>query len=233
MTRDAREAVLDALRSGTGRDSNATAAAAAVKDRLAKHARNTIPARVRRDPGRLLDLFVEQARAVDATVAQVSRAAEVPGAVADYLRGENLPTRLRMAPDPMLDAYPWGEARLLEIERGRAEASDTVAVTGVFAAVAETGTLMLVSGPDTPTTLNFLPDAHIAVVRATDMVACYEDGWDRLRATGRMPRTVNFITGPSRSADIEQTLQLGAHGPRWLHIVLVRGGPGDVEPTDG
>jgi len=223
MTRDARKAVLDALRRGTGRDSNAAAAAAAVKARLAGHARNTIPARVRRDRGGLLDLFVEQARAVDATVALVSRAADVPGAVADYLRGENLPTRLRMAPDPKLDAYPWDESPLLEIERGKGEASDMVAVTGAFAAIAETGTLMLLSGPDSPTTLNFLPDAHIVVVRAAEMVACYEDGWDRLRATGRMPRCVNFITGPSRSADIEQTLQLGAHGPRWLHIVLVAG----------
>ncbi len=233
MTRESRDAVLGALRRATGRDSNAAAAAASVGDRLARHARNTIPARGQRDRRGRLDLFVEQAEAVDATVALVSGAADVPGAVADYLRGENLPTRLRMAPDPKLDAYPWDEAPLLDIEHGKGEASDTVAVTGAFAAIAETGTLMLVSGPETPTTLNFLPDAHIVVVRAADMVACYEDGWDRLRATGRMPRTVNFITGPSRSADIEQTLQLGAHGPRWLHIVLVGDGPGEVEGSDG
>jgi L-lactate dehydrogenase complex protein LldG len=233
MTVDSRELVLGALRRATGRDSNAAAAAAAVENRLTGHARNTIPVRGQRDRRGRLDLFVEQAAAVDATASLVSRAADVPGAIADYLRGENLPTRLRMAPDPKLDAYPWHEAPLLDIERGRGEASDMVAVTGAFAAIAETGTLMLVSGPETPTTLNFLPDAHIVVVRAADMVGCYEDGWDRLRATGRMPRTVNFITGPSRSADIEQTLQLGAHGPRWLHIVLVGGGPDDVEGNDG
>ncbi|MDH3229345.1 MAG: lactate utilization protein [Alphaproteobacteria bacterium] len=222
MNGDSREAVLGALRRATQRDSN-TAAAAAVKERLAGHARNTVPARGQLDRDGMLDLFVEQAEAVDATVTLVSRPSGVPGAVADYLRGENLPTRLRMAPDPKLDAYPWDESPLLEIERGKGEASDMVAVTGAFAAIAETGTLMLLSGPDSPTTLNFLPDAHIVVVRAAEMVACYEDGWDRLRATGRMPRCVNFITGPSRSADIEQTLQLGAHGPRWLHIVLVAG----------
>ncbi len=227
MNRGSRETVLGALRRATRRDAN-PAATETVKQRLAAHARSTIPARGQRDGAELIDLFAEQARAVDATVARVSGPDEVPAAVADYLRGENLPTKLRMAPDPKLDAFPWNENALLEIERGKGEAGDMVAVTGAFAAVAETGTLMLVSGPESPTTLNFLPDAHVVVVRADQMVGCYEDAWDRLRATGGLPRNVNFITGPSRSGDIEQTLQLGAHGPRWLHIVLVEG-----DGTDG
>ncbi len=232
MTGGSRETVLAALRQATGRSANAAEAAAAVRRRMASHSRNTIPARGQRDANGLVELFVEQATAVDATVARVDGAGAVPEAVAAYLRGENLPTRLCMAPDPALDAYPWDETPVLEIARGRGEGSDVVAVTGAFAAIAETGTLMLLSGPESPTTLNFLPDAHIVVVRAADMVGCYEDGWDRLRATGRMPRSVNFITGPSRSADIEQTLQLGAHGPRWLHVVLVEGDTVG-EPGDG
>jgi len=81
--------------------------------------------------------------------------------------------------------------------------------------------LMLISGPQTPTTLNFLPDTHIVVVRSEQVVATYEDGWDRLRICDGLPRTVNFITGPSRTGDIEQRIELGAHGPRRLHIVLV------------
>ena len=98
------------------------------------------------------------------------------------------------------------------------------ALTPCYAAIAETGTLMLISGPQTPTTLNFLPDTHIVVVRVEQVVASYEDGWDQLRASGageRLPRVINFITGPSRTADIEQHIELGAHGPRRLHIVLV------------
>ncbi len=59
------------------------------------------------------------------------------------------------------------------------------------------------------------------VLRADRIVGVYEDGWDLLRAQGaQMPRTVNYITGPSRSGDIAQTMQLGAHGPLRLHIVL-------------
>jgi L-lactate dehydrogenase complex protein LldG len=98
---------------------------------------------------------------------------------------------------------------------------------------------MLISGADTPTTLNFLPDTHIVLARADQVVAVYEDGYDRLRADralGTLPRVINFITGPSRTADIEQHIELGAHGPRRLHIVLVEGGQatrsGDDDQTN-
>ena len=134
---------------------------------------------------------------------------------------ENLPAEIVLAPDPSLDDLPWDERPLLRIRRGRAEAGDAVSLTPCFAAIAETGTLMLISGAATPTTLNFLPDTHIVLVHADQVVAAYEDGWDRLRSAGAMPRAVNFITGPSRTGDIEQRIELGAHGPRRLHIILV------------
>ena len=131
---------------------------------------------------------------------------------------------------------PWA-ATALEIARGPSEGDDLNAVSAAFAAVAETGTLALVSGPDNPTTLNFLPDNHFVgspttsspitiVVFAAD-VSPTPSVFARLRAAygaGALPRTVNFITGPSRSADIEQTLLLGAHGPRRLHVVVVVAG---------
>ncbi len=84
--------------------------------------------------------------------------------------------------------------------------------------------LVLTSGKDNPTTLNFLPETEIVVLDAADVAGDYETVWDRLRerfGKGTMPRTVNFVTGPSRSGDIEQTIILGAHGPRSLHIVIV------------
>src|SRR5207249_9562565 len=180
------------------------------------------------------------AEEVQTTVARVASQHDIPGEVARYLAAENLPAELVMAPDPQLDAIPWDQRPLLQIRRGRAEAGDAVSLTPCLAAVAETGTLLLVSGADTPTTLNFLPDTHIVVLHAGQVVASYEDGWDLLRARhlpnprpqaregvrhdsgGRvgadgpqaLPRTVNLITGPSRTGDIEQRIQLGAHGPR-------------------
>ena len=111
-----------------------------------------------------------------------------------------------------------------ELARRPAAGDDHVSVTGAFAAIAETGSLVMLSGPGHPTSLNFLPDDHIVVLRASQVVAHMEDVWALLRARdGGMPRTVNIITGPSRTADVEQTIQLGAHGPRRLHVVLVAG----------
>lgn len=226
----AREAILGALRDAAGRGEPDDARRKAVANRLAARRRGTIPARGKLERAGLIDLFIAEAVRADATVARVRRAGDVPGAVADHLKAQNLPAQIRMAPDSRLDAYPWDRAPMLAIERGIAGPQDEVTLTGAFAAIAESGTLMLASGPDSPTTLNFLPDQHIVVLRADEIVGAYEDGWDRLREAGSMPRTVNFITGPSRTADIEQTLQVGIHGPRHLHIVLVEdespGGPG-------
>ena len=106
---------------------------------------------------------------------------------------------------------------------GRAEPDDLVSVTPALAGIAETGTLMAASGPDHPTTLNFLPAVHIVVLQADRVVGTYEEAWERLREAGALPRTVNLITGPSRTGDIEQTIFLHAHGPGRLHIVLVDG----------
>lgn len=223
MSKASRDDILRKLRLGARRSGDEADARARVKERLQAHPRGTIPARGKLDRKGLMDLFAAQATAVHATVARVSALDDVPQAVADYLRGENLPTSLRMAPNPKLDACPWGNAPMLEIAYGKADPEDHVTVTAAFAGVAESGTLMLASGPESPTTLNFLPDTNIVVLRADDLVGPYEEAWDRLRGTGGVPRTVNFITGPSRSGDIEQTLHLGAHGPRRLHIVLVEG----------
>ncbi len=218
----ARSDILAGIRRSLRRGRLDPVAEAELRARVAAHRRNLIPARARSlDHAGQIDLFVAMAEEVQATVTRVVSAEAVPEAVARYLAAENLPAELVVAPDPGLNDLPWETKPLLRIRRGRAEPDDTVSLTPCFAAVAETGTLMLLSGPETPTTLNFLPDTHIAVVRADQVVATYEDGWDRLRADRALPRAVNFITGPSRTGDIEQRIVLGAHGPRRLHIVVV------------
>jgi L-lactate dehydrogenase complex protein LldG len=227
---DARSQILDSIRKSLKRGPLGEAAAAVPARRIAEHERGLIPGRTAGlDAKGLSELFVKMAEEVQTTVARVADPAAVPGAVAEYLANHNLPADITMAPDPTLDVYPWADRPLLRIRRGKAEDADQVSVTGAFAAVAETGTLMLTSGDDRPTTLNLMPDTHIVVLRADQVVGPYEAAWTRLRAEqdgNAMPRTVNFITGPSRTGDIEQRLQLGAHGPRRLHIVLVDGPDG-------
>jgi L-lactate dehydrogenase complex protein LldG len=223
---EARAQILAGVRRALGRGALEGEKKAALEARLASHPRNLVPKRAQLDHSGQVRLFIEMAERAAATVARVSRLAEVPVAVASFLAAHNLPAALRLAPDPLLEGLLWAERPLLKVESGTARPDDKTSVTPAFAGIAETGTLMLLSGPTSPTTLNLLPENHIVVLGADAVVGPYEDAWDRLRAArpgGAMPRTVHFITGPSRSADIEQQLQMGAHGPRRLHIILVEG----------
>jgi L-lactate dehydrogenase complex protein LldG len=223
----AREKILDAVKHSLESGAADSRTPDQANARLRAPPRGPIPDRSRLSHDEQVTLFEAMATEQSATVVRVPASADVPGAIADYLKSGNLPPQIRMAPDAQLEALPWESQPLLEVTRGRAEASDPVSLTGAFAGIAETGTLMLTSGPEGPTTLNFLPDTHIVMLRAWQILGPYEDAWDRVRDTygrGILPRTVNFISGPSRTADIEQTIQLGAHGPRRLHIVIVEDG---------
>ena len=195
-----------------------------VEDRLGRAPRGIIPERGQLSGDALISMFKAQAEAAFTTVAEVDSTADVPEAVATFLRNHNLPASVRMGDDLRLRAMAW-DATSLEVKRGRSDGHDLNGVSHAFGAVAESGTLVLVSGPENPSTVNFLPDNHIVIIVARDVAGDYETVLARVREvySGAMPRTVNFITGPSRSADIEQTLLLGAHGPRRLHVLLVKG----------
>jgi len=219
----ARDTILASIRRSLGVSGNEAPRRAAVAERLARHPAGIIPARGQDEAARLT-LFRRMVELAAGSVAEVSGADDVPAAVTAFLRASNLPSAVRRGSDPRLEAMPWRREGTLEVTTGPSDGHDLAAVSHAFGAAAETGTLMLVSGADNPTTLNFLPDTHIVVVRAKDLAGDYETLWGRLReryGTGTMPRTVNWITGPSRSADIEQTLILGAHGPRRLHVIVV------------
>ncbi len=227
-----RAEILGAIRRGLRRRELPADQQAMLRGRMARPPRHLIPARSQvARPDQIL-LFVRNVEKEFGTVTRVPDADAVPEAVADYLAGQNLPSELVMSPHPELQAMPWSDRPLLRVREGRAEPTDLVSVQQVFAGIAETGTLMLPSAPARPTTVNLLPDTAIAVLRATRVVGAYEDAWDLLRTEhgpqpsgGFMPRNVMLVTGPSRSADIEQTLELGAHGPRRLHVVLIDDDP--------
>ena len=221
MSQKARDAVLARLRRALGRGGDANHLRRALKESLARPEPNLVPARGDLDHWGRLRLFSAQAEAVQSTVRRVDRYGALPGAVAGYLRQHNLPLRLVVARDPVLVAADWS-AGMLEVRYGRPEDADAVGLTMAFAGIAETGTLMLLSAPETPTTLAFLPETSLVVLPAERILRAYEDGLRLLREERRtLPRSINFVTGPSRSGDIEQTLQLGAHGPRRLCVLLV------------
>jgi L-lactate dehydrogenase complex protein LldG len=171
-----------------------------------------------------MKLFAQMVEAANGTAEILGSAADVPAAIAALLRRHNLPMQVRRGDDPRLAALPWDKERQLDVTTGASDGDQLVSVSHAFAGVAETGTLVMASGPDNPTTLNFLPDTHIVVVDARDIAGDYETVWARVRekfGIEALPRAINMITGPSRSADIAQSLILGAHGPRRLHVLVV------------
>jgi L-lactate dehydrogenase complex protein LldG len=222
----ARDHILSRVRAALERPPVPGRSAEDVARRLQAHAPGIVPARGGGDHAQQVRTFIAEATRADATVERVASRTEVAGAVARYLAANNLTAEIRLAPGPDLDGIPWAAETALTVSKGPARETDLVALTSAIAGIAETGTLVLLAGPDSPTTLNFLPDTHMVVMAASRITGSYEDMWKKFRAAragGAMPRVVNWITGPSRTADIEQTLLLGAHGPRRLHVVLIDG----------
>ena len=213
----ARENILSRIRTAQGRSGAPDAAErAAAAAHIGAHPPGPRPQSAWEPVAR----FTECAVKLSTTVDDVAAFADVPQAVARYLVQKQLPKNAVCWPE--LCELEWQSAGI-NVEARAAAGSDLVGITGAFCAIAETGTLMMLSGERTPATTSLLPETHIAVVRAARIVRGMEDAWKLLRdEVGRMPRAVNFVSGPSRTADIEQTLVLGAHGPYRVHIVLVR-----------
>lgn len=214
--------ILGRIGRGLGRIEPTAAERERVAARLAAKARNAIPARAQLPEAERQALFIEMAREAAAEVIELSSLQQVPSAVANWLQQTGI-DELVVASDNPLPELCKQLPETLRVRQGVAQAGDLASLTLSFLGIAETGTLMLYSRPESPTTLNFLPDNHLVILQRSDIVGVYEEAWSQLRARypDSLPRTVNMITGPSRSADIEQKLQMGAHGPRRLVIFLV------------
>ena len=183
---------------------------------LATHPRGPQPS----FPCDLTRHFAERAKKLSSDLALADEPSHAPGLIADYLQQKTLP--MKGVCWPTLSHLPWREAGL-DIEMRPAINEDMVGITGAFCAIAETGTLLLLGGESTPASTSLLPETHVAIVDTHRIVATMEDAWELLRRElGEPPRTVNFISGPSRTADIEQTVTLGAHGPYRVLVILVQ-----------
>jgi L-lactate dehydrogenase complex protein LldG len=217
---NARDDILARLRAARERGGRTRAAGLAdVQAAFAAPVRGPRPAPAA-DPAERVERFRREALRMSSSVDEVADLDAVPAAVARYLAQAGL------APHgvvwPRLAALGWAAAGLTMAARA-ARDEDRVGVTGCFCAIAETGTLMTCSAPDSPAATSLLPETHIAVVPASRIVAGMEEGWALARSElGELPRAVNFISGPSRTGDIEMTIVLGAHGPARVHLILVR-----------
>jgi L-lactate dehydrogenase complex protein LldG len=167
-------------------------------------------------PSDPVECFVRKARAADTEIAMLESEAEIPAAVAEILRAHNLAARIHLPPQSDLAGIAW------TLESVRSEPGpDDVAVTRAPLGIAETGTLVQPARGASPASWHFRPGFEIAILKASGIVAHLEDALAELRAKG-LPATINLITGPSRTGDIEQTLELGAHGPKALAVLIVK-----------
>ncbi len=167
-----------------------------------------------------LTRFQEKAQALASTVDIVRHTSEIAAVLARYLDAQGLPRQAVCWPE--WGALDW-DTQGLSVEIRPAHGNDRIGITGSFAAVAETGSLVLCSDKNTPAATSLLPETHIAILPASRLVATMEEVWCLLRKEqGELPRAVNFVSGPSRTGDIEQTIVLGAHGPYRVHIIIVR-----------
>ena len=215
-----REAILARIRQGLNRiEGDASAPARERAETVERYLGTQVEGLNTTHNGDLVARFTRCAIQLASTVEKVAAHAEVAAAVARYLAKHKLPRNGICW--PAFADLDWA-AQGLDMQARATSGTDLVGLTGAFCAIAETGTLMLLSGPNTPAATSLLPETHIAVLPLARIVASMEQGWELLRREpGAMPRAVNFISGPSRTADIEQTVTLGAHGPYRVHIILV------------
>jgi L-lactate dehydrogenase complex protein LldG len=212
----ARAQILARIRAQQGKPACATAAEhAAVVDYIAAHPSGPLPAVESAAVAR----FCAAAQRLTTTLEIIDAPSAIPAAVAQYLHSLKLPTTAVCWPEyAMLD---WA-AQGLSVTARPIVGSDLVGITGAFCGIAETGTLMMCSSANTPAATSLLPETHIAVLSRARIVLHMESAWALLRhELGLLPRAVNFISGPSRTADIEQTVTLGAHGPYRVHVLLL------------
>jgi len=218
--RAARDAVLARVRKAlaSGRTgSHAKADVDAYTDAHRHGPRPTMPADLRAR-------FIARATHMSSTVDSVAALADVPLAVSRYL--DTLSTT---DAEGLRSGVCWPEFANLDwtaagfaIEARPTTGMDRLGVTGCFCAIAETGTILITSSATTPTASALLPDTHIAVVHGERIVSGMEEAFAMVRRElGTMPRALNFISGPSRTGDIEQTIVLGAHGPFRVHLLVV------------
>ena len=217
-TSAARAAIFSRIRQAQNRPEQPTQAELdQVQQYLANHASGPQPDL---GPDRVAR-FRQQAERTSQTLDRVDALDQVPAAVARYLAGLGLPPQAIAW--RTLDGLPWQQAGIA-VEFRKPVNEDMVGITGCFCAVAETGTLMLLSGPDTFSSAALLPETHVAIVPESRVVGSIEDAFALAKKErGELPRATNFISGPSRTGDIEQTIVLGAHGPYRVHVILVAG----------
>ncbi|MFD0987787.1 LutC/YkgG family protein [Methyloligella solikamskensis] len=214
MSERSRDHILSRIRNAVGEGSADRASRAELEGRLASPQSGPLPALD--DDG--VSRFIAKAEGNGLTVEPIVSLDLLVPAVGRVMSDAGVSTDISIA--PALADLPWPEPWLANIGAGRFE--EHISVTLAAAGIAETGSVIFRSGPDSPATLNFLPDIHVVVLRTADIVTYPEEAWQRFRdESNGWPRAMNVIAGPSRTADVGGIIVRPAHGPKAVHLLLV------------
>ena len=220
---DARNAIFAKIKAADAK--RGKAAAPEAKSRLETPPPQLVPAIGKPAPEEARDLFITKAIELGCTVADCPSFEEVPEKVSAYLIEQESPQQVILPVDEELSSLGWLAAGLSVSAQTGSDALDgNTSVTRAIAGVAETGAVAVASSSKYPVSLGLLPDRHIFVLKVDEITGGYEDVWKVARAAKDnqgMSRALNLVGGPSRTADIEATLVMGAHGPRTVHIILI------------
>lgn len=213
----AREKILARIREKNGMTGETSETElAAVRAHIALRSRGPQPS-IAREPA--IARFKLESENLKSSVATLDSVAYVPREVARYL--DEIGVKKELVGWSAYAALPWGDAAISYRVRA-VDGDDQVGLTGSFCAIGETGTLLLLSSPTTPKLTALLPETHICIVNKTRIVPTMEDAFELLRSEKKqLPRATFFVSGPSRTADIEQTIVIGAHGPYRVHVIVV------------
>ena len=222
MMTESRERILNKIKSNIGRENNLTETEISIlEDRLKGSEPNLIPKRgvIKKDA--LLKTFINRAKEVASSIAVIDSLSEIPAEVIDYLAKNNIASKIVVLPNEDIDFIDWHEHPTLEVVNKYADEKDETVLVSSFSAIAETGTVVQLSGPQNPITSHFLPDNSIVLIKASRIKASSEDAFKLIRKELKnIPRTVSLISGPSRTGDIALKIEMGAHGPRKVHLII-------------
>lgn len=168
-------------------------------------------------------VFAERMAMAGATVIEVPDTSGIPGAVQGVLEDLGC-QRIAVSDLPLArEAVAGFEGEILDDTGSRGDLFRCDAgVSGVYAAIAETGTLVLSTADERNRLTSLVPGIHVAIVHHDQVVATLDQVFERFGEDQALPpRCITFITGPSRTADIELELVVGVHGPKALYVLLV------------
>ncbi len=213
----ARDNILARIRSQTGKPgATSEVELASVRSHIEQHLRGPVPSIATHDPARH---FIEECARLKSTLAECDDIGDVPREVSRYVAAQSLARRCVGWQE--FSTLDWLSAGI-EFANRTAAPNDLIGITGCYCAIGETGTLLLLSAPATPKATALLPETHICVLKKSRIVPTMEDAFALMRnEIGEPPRATFFVSGPSRTADIEQTIVIGAHGPYRVHVILI------------